>query len=240
MQRRPLAQVPRPLLLVLGAALALQLTWHASQTPGLGPGLGLSPTRGAPTAPALPSAPSLAALKLASLGEPVALSKALMLYVQSQREDGTGVRLRAWLERIVALDPQAQYPLLAASQVYAGGDQRRTREMLDFVYRGFGDDPDRRWPWLAHAALVARHQLHDAALARRYANAIRTQANPALVPAWAQQLEVFILDDMNEYQSASALIGAMLASGQVRDPREVAFLERRLESISARQRQSSR
>ena len=234
MRVRPLSHVPRGVLLMLAAALALQLWWHAAQG------------RHAARIQPLPPAPSLATLQLAGMGEPVALSKMLMLYLQSH-DDQNGVsiswrqldygRVQDWLARALDLDPRAQYPLLAASEVYgAVGDPQRVRAMLDFVYQRFGEDPNRRWPWLAHAALVARHRLHDLPLARRYAQAIRVHATGPGVPPWARELEAFMLEDMNELDSAQALIGALLHSGQISDPRELAFLERRLNSIKARQR----
>ncbi|ATQ77510.1 hypothetical protein CR152_25665 [Massilia violaceinigra] len=225
------ARVPLPVTLLLVAALALQVGYQAMRAPQ------------PPTAAGLEPAPPLAVLRLASLGEPVALAKAMTVYVQGQDEAATPLgaidysALRTWLDRIVELDPRGQAPLLAASQVYsASADPARTRIMLDFVHQRFGEDPDRRWPWLAHAALVARHRLHDPALARQYAHAIRTRTTAGVLPAWARQMELFILDDMGEDESAKTLIGAMLASGQVSDPRELALLEQRLHNISVRQR----
>lgn len=230
---RPFTALPAGVKLLLALALLLQLAVHAGRA------------RDAPApASALPAAPALPLLRVASGGEEVALARLAMLYVGSRDGPATPLasldytRLRDWLARILALDPRGQAPLLAASQVYAAtSDQVRARLMLDFVHEQFLLDPDRRWPWLAHAALVARHRLHDAPLALHYAQAIRTGTNSARLPPWALQMEVFILDDMNELDSAKALIGALLASGEVSDPRELAFLERRLHSIAARQRQ---
>ncbi|RSZ60082.1 hypothetical protein HF313_15315 [Massilia atriviolacea] len=227
------SRVPLPAMLLLAAALALQLGYRWARAPQHG------------ATDRLAQAPPLAVLRLASLGEPVALAKGMTLHAQGRDDANTPLNsidylaLRSWFERIVDLDPRGQAPLLAASQVYAASsDPARVRIMLDFVYRRFGDDPDRRWPWLAHAALVARHRLHDPALARQYAHAIRTRTGSGVLPAWARQMELLILDDMGEDDSARALIGAMLASGQVGDPRELAFLEKRLHAISARQRQA--
>ncbi|MBB3121220.1 hypothetical protein [Pseudoduganella violacea] len=227
---------PLPLQLLLAGALAAQLAWHALQPSGANAG------QGAQAAQPLPPPMPLAALRLASLGEPLALSKLLMLQLQSfddqpgqrlsWRELDYG-RLAGWLERALDLDPRGQYPLLAASQVYSAvNDAARSRRMLDLVYREFMRDPQRRWPWLAHAALVARHRLHDLPLARRYASAIRTQATRA--PAWARELEVFVLEDMNELDSARKLIGALLSSGQITDPGEARFLAARLEALQRR------
>ena len=228
---KPFSAVPRTVLAALALTLPLQLLWQA----------GRAPDSARPRD--LPPAPSAATLQLAALGEPLALSKALMLYVQSH-DDQAGVsiawrdldygRVAEWLQRVLELDPRSQYPLLAASEVYgAVSDPARARLMLDFVYARFAEDPNRRWPWLAHAALVARHRLHDLPLARRYAQAIRLQATGPHVPPWARELEVFVLEDMNELDAARKLIGGLLAGGQITDPHELQFLADRLEQLNA-------
>lgn len=229
--RPRLRRAPRGTLLAVLLALAVQIGWQASRPP--------------PRARAqdLPPPPSLASLRLAALGDPVALSKATMLYVQGFDEQaGISIAWRdldyhkvaGWLRRVLELDPRGQYPLLAASEVYgAVTDPARARLMLDFVYARFGEDPDRRWPWLAHAALVAKHRLHDLPLARSYARAIRLQATGPQVPPWARELEIFIAEDMNERDSARALIGGLLRSGQITDPHELRFLSERLDQLNA-------
>jgi hypothetical protein len=137
---------------------------------------------------------------------------------------------------VLALDPRGQYPLLAASTVYSAvNDPARQRLMLDLVYRAFLADPARRWPSMAQAVLQARHRLHDLPLARRYAAALRQRATGPDVPAWAREMEIFIAEDMNELDSARALIGGLIASGHITDPHELRFLAARLERIAAMQ-----
>jgi hypothetical protein len=221
---------PHRVLLAVLLALAVQIGWQASRPPARA------------RAQDLPPAPSLAALQLAALGDPVALSKATMLYVQGFDEQaGISIAWReldytkvvAWLQRVLDLDPRGQYPLLAASEVYgAVTDPARARLMLDFVYARYLEDPNRRWPWLAHAALVARHRLHDLPLARQYAAAIRLHATGPDLPPWARELEIFIAEDMNERDAARALIGGLLRSGQITDPHELQFLSERLEQLN--------
>jgi hypothetical protein len=225
---------PRAVLLAVLLALAVQIVWQASRPPARA------------RAQDLPPAPSLATLQLAAMGDPVALSKATMLYVQGFDEqagisiawrDLDYAKVQGWLQRVLDLDPRSQYPLLAASEVYGSvSDPARARLMLDFVYARFAEDPNHRWPWLAHAALVAKHRLHDLPLARRYAAAIREQATGANVPAWARELEIFIAEDMNELDSARALIGGLLRSGQITDPHELKFLSARLDALNAAQK----
>ncbi|AVR96672.1 hypothetical protein [Pseudoduganella armeniaca] len=218
-------------VLLLALALAAQLAWRAwVPVPGIG-------------AAALSPAPAPAALRLAGLGEDAALARLAMLILQAQDAQAGGAqplraldyaRVAQWLDLALALDPRGRYPLVAASQVYAAvPDPTRVRVMLAFVERAFDADPTARWPWLAQAALIARHRLHDLPLARRYARALRLRAGIA-APAWARQLEAFVLEDMDEPAAARAVIGALLAGGQVTDPNELRFLARRLDELNVR------
>ena len=236
MPERPVSQVPRLVLALLAAALAAQVGWKA-----VSPSL---PAR----ADELPAAPGVAALRLASFGDPIALAKVLMLYLQAfDFQSGSKVpyrdldyaKLEAWLSRILELDPQGQYPLLAASRLYAEVPvESKQRSMLEFIYAEFLLDPNRRWPWLAHAAVIAKHRLRDLPLALRYAAAIQRHVTAGNVPLWARQMEVFILEDMNELEAARILIGGYLQSGKVNDPAELRFLDQRLKELEARERAS--
>ena len=108
------------------------------------------------------------------------------------------------------------------------------RQMFEFIFDEFGADPNRRWPALAHAALLAKHRLNDLPLARRYAAAIQRQTTDESVPLWARQMEIFILEDMNELQAVKVMIGGLLATGRIRDPEERRFLQGRLEEVERR------
>ena len=232
MPQRPITSVPLLVLALLALGLAAQIGWKASSPP---------PRSGAED---LAPAPSLATLRLASFGDPVALAKALMLYLQAfDYRSGSRIpyrdldygRLETWLARILELDTRGQYPLLAASRLYAEVPvEAKQRSMMEFVYRQFLLDPNRRWPWLAHATALAKHRLHDLPLALRYAQAIQRYAVADNVPLWAKQMEIFILEDMNELETARLIIGGYLQSGTVRDPAELRFLDERLRELEAR------
>jgi hypothetical protein len=229
---RPLSAVPHWLWAMLGCALAAQIAWQALQG------------RPATGASDLPSAPSPQALRLASFGESAAAARLTMLYVQAFDLGGANElpyqkldydRLVGWLETALALDPRSDYPLFMAARVYTEvSDPARIRRMLDFVEREFLRDPDRRWPWLAHAALIAKHRLHDLPLARRYAAEIDRLASSPQVPMWARQMEIFILEDMNELEAAKVLLGGLLASGKITDEGEARTLKHRLDELEAR------
>ncbi len=148
-------------------------------------------------------------------------------------------RVETWLTRILELDPIGQYPLLMASHIYAQvPDTAKQRKMLDFVYQQFFKDPNRRWPWLAHAAIMAKHRLNDLPLALRYAQAIRQYATASDVPHWTSQMPIFILEDMGEVESAKILLGGLLVSGIITDPNEIHFLTERLQQLENEEKSS--
>jgi hypothetical protein len=219
---RPLSVVPRWVLALLVLSLATQVAWQARRDTGVA------------TAPELPPAPSVYALRLASFGEHEALARLAMVHLQSYRTPDYA-RLMDWLEAILELDPRSQYPLFSAARVYAEtADPVRSRMALGFVYRQFLLDPNRRWPSLAHAALLAKHRLKDLELARRYAQALQRHVSASGVPPWVKQMEIFVLEDLNELDAARILIGSLLQSGSLDDPAELRFLNQRLEELEHR------
>ena len=221
---RPVRAVPRWVLGLLAAVLAVHIAWQAERGGGAGAADELAP------------APGEHGLRLASFGEAEAAARLAMVFVQSHQAADYG-RLLGWLRSALELDPRGQYPLFLAARVYAEtGDAARNRIALEFVYREFFRDPDRRWPWLAHAALLAKHRLKDLPLARRYAQALERHVKSPDMPLWARQMEIFILEDMNELEAARVMIAGLLRSGAVQDPAELRFHTQRLEELEARLR----
>lgn len=230
MAERTLGNVPKPVLVILAVTLSLQIIWHFAQPQ--------------PQARAedLTAPPSLETFRAISLGDPIPLARAIMLHLQAfDVQPGIGLSFRSldydklelWLERALQLDPQGQYPLLSAIRLYGAVRMpEKQRQMADFAYKQFFLDPDRRWRWLAYAALDAKHQLHDLPLARTYAQAIRKHATGPEVPNWAKQMEIFLLEDMGETESAKVLLGALLESGQITDPAEQRFLAEELDKLN--------
>jgi hypothetical protein len=225
--QRPAGVVPRFVLGLLTAALAAQVAFVALQP------------RPVARAAALEAPPSGPALGLLKGFDRLPSAHMLTLYLQAyDNQPGISIpfmsldydRVGQWLQTALALDPVGQYPLLMASQLYAQvPDPARSRQMLAFVFEHFAADPDRRWPWLAHAAIMAKHRLHDLPLALGYAQAIRDQAHAA--PSWARQMHIFILEDMGEFEAARILLGGLLASGKVTDTHERVLLLQRLERL---------
>ncbi|MCH9670291.1 MAG: hypothetical protein K0U93_02470 [Gammaproteobacteria bacterium] len=230
---RAVSAVPTWCLATLVCAAMLQATYVWS--------------RPAPVASAraLPPALSVHAMRLFSLGEEVTGAKLFTLWLQAfDNQPGLSVpfarldyaRISDWLRRIVQLDPRANYPLLAAARVYAMvPDPARQRLMLDFVFEQFLLAPNERWQWVAHAAVVAKHRLHDPKLALKYAQGLREHVSIE-IPFWARDLAVVILHDMGELEAAKVIIGGLLEAGEITDPNEIRFLESRLKLIESEQR----
>ncbi len=229
---RRLAYVPVPVAVLLLISLCAQIVWHHHQSVAVA------------RVERLPHAPGLDIVRAMSFGEEVAAAKLAMLWLQSfDNQPGISVPFAAldytkvveWLTLILALDPHAHYPLLAASRIYAEvPDAARQRTMLDFVDREFLRDPEARWPWMAHAVYVAKHRIGDIDLALRYARALSRHATGPTVPNWAKQMAIFVLEDMGELQSAKVLLGGLLDSGQITDPHEQWFLSQRLAELETR------
>ena len=237
MAERPISTVPGVVLGLFAAALAAQIVLKSAEP------------RPAATALDLPDTPPRAALRLAAMGEPIATANMLSLYLQAfDTQPGISIpfkdldydKVESWLTSILDLDPPGQYPLMMASQIYAQvPDMQKQRQMLDLTYRKFSIDPNRRWRWLAHAAIMAKHRLHDPALALRYARALSEHATASSVPDWAKQMHIFVLEDMGEIETVKILLGGLLVSGTVTDPHEMHFLTERLKALQSAEKSST-
>ncbi|MEM7252976.1 MAG: hypothetical protein AAF493_16290 [Pseudomonadota bacterium] len=223
-----MSAVPRSVVIALVLALGVHIAYVV-----------YSP-RPIAEAKSLRSPPDIENLRPLTLGDPIVASKLLTLWLQAfDNQPGVSVpfksldyaRVEDWLERILALDPRARYPLLVAARVYAVvPDPARQRIMLDFVYRKFLEHPNARWRWLAHASLVAKHRLEDLPLALRYAEAIRTHVTSE-IPFWARDMSIIILQEMGEVEAAKILVAGLLEAGTITDPAELRFLEGRLAEL---------
>lgn len=225
MNARPPARVPRPCLALLAGALLAHLLLRAAAAP---------PDT---LAPVLRHPPSKLALRAAALGDPAALARGLMLWLQAFDYRGGASfalhgldygALSAWLDRILILEPGSEYPLRAAVLVYAqAGGPERARAMLEFAHEKFLKDPGRRWRWIAVAALLARHRLADQSLALEYALALAEHATGPEVVAWARDLSLVILREAGRHREAAALAARLLAGGRVSAPHAQRYPEER-------------
>jgi hypothetical protein len=235
-QQRSLHRIPKPLIILLVILLSLQIALHYQLPP---PRLQFQK---------LTSPPKIELLRVFSLGDPIVSAKILMLWLQAfDNQSGqffsykqlNYTALQQWMEQILLLDPQTQYPLLAASHLYSTvKEPLKQKQMLEFVYNQFFIDPGRRWPWLAHAIIVAKHRLNDLPLALKYAQAIATHTTDDM-PGWAREMQIFILEDMGELEQARLIIGGMLTSGKVTDLNEIKFLNDKLRHLEEKSQRST-
>lgn len=227
--------LPRLPTVLVALALAAQVLVALERAP---PSVRITP---------LAPPPSVAMLRVMSLDQPALAARLAMLWLQAY-DYQPGVSLpfarldyavvEAWLARMLELDASFDYPLLAAARLYGEvAEPSRQRRMIDFLARTCAEDLPRRWPWLAHAVYLARHRLHDLPLALSLAETLE-RGGPR-VPSFARQMRIFVLADMGEVEAARVLLGALLASGEVRDPHELAFLHQRLAELEGPMHENS-
>ena len=230
-RERSISAVPRSVIFLLVFSLLVQIAWHAQQT------------KTEVKASDLSTAPSTEILQFFSFGDPLALSRLLMLRLQSfDYQPGISIpflqldydKVVSWLNAIAELDPNSQYPLLAAARIYAKVlDPEKKRMMLEFVHKRFLLNPDVQWPAMAHAVFIAKHRLHDLDLALKYAKDIRIHVKRNDLYSWVRQMELFVLEDMGDLESARILLGGFLESGIIENEREFRFLQKRLGAADA-------
>jgi len=235
---RDVSFVPVSVWAALFLSLFLQCYWHWSST-----NLEIKQD-------ALPIPPKSSLVRLVSLDDPITAAKWVMLWLQAfDNQPGISIPLKElnyqrvtdWLDLVLKLDNKIQYPLLAAIRFYAEvADEDKQRMMIDYISKKFTENPDERWQFMAHAVYIAKHRIKDQQLALASAKLIRQYATGENVPYWAKQMEIFVLEDMGELESAKVLIGGLLESGELNDAHQISFLTQRLKEIEERQSQGTK
>ena len=223
---RPVSDVPKSVKGFLVLSLIMQLLWHNMQEPVVA------------RAEDLPPPLSTRTYVLSSLGEPIAASRFLNLWLQAfDNQPGASIsfhqldyhRLIQWLDTSLELDPRGHYPMLVAARVYGSvKDPEKQRIMMDYVFYKFNEDPNKYWRWLAHVIITAKHELKDFDLALKYANALAEKATGEHVPYWAKDMKIIVLEDMGQVEAAKILVGALIDSKAITDPYELNFLTQKI------------
>lgn len=137
--------------------------------------------------------------------------------------------LVSWLDQIYRLNTASEYPISLASRVYSQTrDKAQLRIILDFIERTYEVAPQLHWRHLADSTVIAKYRLEDLPLALELAQKLSGQPESVKMPAWARDIEFLLLGDLNEYESALAIVAALLKSNAVDDPDEKIFLEEKL------------
>ena len=226
---RPVATVPIVIRALLMLGLCLQLGWS-----GLSPAL-------TTTAQPLPAVPAAELLQLAAFGEPQTLARLLMLWLQAY-DDQPGLsipfaeldytRLSNWLGR--AAGPGPPFPIPRCWRPVVSTRKHRTPAAKDTCWHSYtgaswktrtAAGPGWRMRFMSPGTVsTIRNWPLD------YARALRLNVTSASVPPWVAQLELFVLEDLGEAQSARLLIGALLASNRL-SGNELRFLQDRLATL---------
>lgn len=225
-QERQLSVVPKSLWALLLLALLSQAALRHSSEP-LQTGL-----------EELPTLPDTRLIQSFFLGDGVLASRVLSLWLQArdtqsgslvanrQRDYG---QLIQWLEAIQALDSQSHYPLMLAVRVYSQvNDPHRLRQILAAVNQLFMQHPERYWRWQAEAAVLAKHRLKDKALALRYAQHLTAQVSADVLPYWARDMQIILLQDLGHQKELELLVGGLIDSGEITDVDELHWLNQQL------------
>lgn len=197
-----------------------------------------------PQAHPLPMPPELNTLQRLSLDEPGLLSRVLSLWLlHFDSQSGVSLSfhdydykvLKRWLHRLSELDSSNRFPSLAAVHVYAAvRDSKKAREMIEFVREKYVKNPYTQWRWLAESVIIAKYRLHDLPLALEMAQALADTPPRGIIPTWAQQMAIFVYEDMGEFESSVILLETLLSSGKITDPNERLFLRDRLRLLKNR------
>jgi len=138
----------------------------------------------------------------------------------------------AWLDVLDDLDRTSVLaPMLAAFHFGQSPVPADVARVVEWLIDAAQADPARRWRYLAHGAVIAKHRVKDLDLALRAARALA--ALPAADrPLWTRQMPAFILSDMGEAEQAAAVYAAILKEGmEDLPPEEVLFMLRAVEHL---------
>jgi hypothetical protein len=224
---RPMLSLPRPLLLAFGLLLLAQIVHHHIERERLETGYhGLSQPY------------SAAIYRGLALGSEQLFG--YLLAIRLQLHDNQGGRhfnyklmdyrlLIDWLDRVTEISPGTEYPMLLASRVYSStGDPEQLRQILGFIERRFDDNPQLYWRRLAEATVIAKYKLQDLELALAMAEKLAQQPARIDMPNWARDFQFLLLAELNELESAIAMVLALLQTEAVNDPDERRFLQGKL------------
>lgn len=189
----------------------------------------------------VPEPPSVAAVHALSLGDAEFLFRHLGLELQNMGDTGGRFtplyqydyrKLGGWFAVLDDLDPESDYIATTAGFYYSQSQHvQDTRYVIDFLRRHAERDRVRNWRWLAQAATLARHRLHDVPLALDIARELAAIDDPS-VPNWARQMEPFLLAELGDKAAARILFEAILATDPTLTDKERAvmtdYIERRL------------
>jgi hypothetical protein len=161
--------------------------------------------------------PGLLAAKVESLGEDAFFFRSCSLMLQHAGNlNGTIVpyyqlnytHLQAWLGLLERFDSKAQItPTMASFLFGASQNGADTKYVIDYLEARALAHPADNWRWLGEAVYLARYRLKDQNRAQQLAHELA--ALPVALPAWAHDLELFVMVDRGDKEGAGKLLAAL-------------------------------
>jgi len=104
------------------------------------------------------------------------------------------------------LDPRSNFALgMAIGYFGLSQDLTKVEPIVHFIMRDVEINPPQKWRGLYDAIYLARHRLHDDALALEPARQLASYTFDGIDP-WASMIPAFILEDQGDYQSAAEVV----------------------------------
>jgi hypothetical protein len=136
-------------------------------------------------------------------------------------------KLGEWFRLLYLLNPASDHVPMAAAYYFGSiSDTERIPVVIDYLSEVGQSPVGSKWRWLAHAVVLARHQMNDLQLALDLAYKLsKMEPLGEPLPSWAKQMPAFILKAKGDKDDARALIENMLLSSENFHPNEVNFME---------------
>lgn len=224
---RPFKSVPSTLLVCFLIMLTIQLSTAQ-----------LSQSQSEFAYKPLPEPFTFTSYRIASIGSDRLLSYLLAMRLQlHDNQAGKHIRydqlnyrvLVDWLDQIVALNRQSEYPVMLASRVYSQtGDEKKLRMIVGFIQRCFAQNPQLHWRRMTEATILVKHKVGDLELALSMAEQLSSQPADVIMPHWARDMQFILLGEMNEFEAGIAIIVTLLDDGSITDADERRFLKVKL------------
>ncbi|MFH1157892.1 MAG: hypothetical protein V1721_03280 [Pseudomonadota bacterium] len=183
----------------------------------------------------VPPVPSRSGAVMMTLGDPEFSYRFLALVLQNLGNTGRDVvplrsydyeKLGRWFFLLHGLDPASDHvPMIAA--YYFGGTRVPGDVAVVVDYLGVvGQLPvGEKWRWLAQAAYLARHRMHDLPLALKLAYRLSRMPGSDGFPQWARQMPAFILKEQGDREAARQMMEDMLVTEKTVHPEEINFMK---------------
>lgn len=162
--------------------------------------------------------PSPAAQDAMAFGDREFLHRMFALEVQNAGDTGGRIvpvknydfsRVVGWLEVLERLDPKSMFAVGMADGYFGLSQEIKNVEpIVRFMMRDVALNPQDRWRFLYGAIYLARHRLHDNALALEAARQLAGYDFDG-IDGWAAMTPAFILEDEGKYRDAMDVIRSM-------------------------------